>query len=91
MWIKPLVIILFIALLISLFSGLIFFIKDQGTTRRTVHSLGVRLVIAAALFGFTAYGLYTGELGNTVEWDTSTHSAAPQVAPEQAPVESGAE
>ncbi len=71
MWIKPLVIVLLIALIISLFSGLIFFIKDQGSTRRTFHSLGVRLTIAVLLFAVTAYGLYTGDLGNPVPWDPS--------------------
>ena len=71
MWIRTAVIVLLIALLVSLFSGLIFFIKDQGSSRRTFHSLGVRLVIAVLLFAVTAYGLYTGELGNRVPWDPS--------------------
>lgn len=74
MWIKPAVIILFIALTVSLFSGLIFFIKDQGSTRRTLHSLGVRLAIAIALFAVIGYGLYVGELGHTVPWDPSLQS-----------------
>ena len=72
MWIKPVVIILFIALLISLFSGLFFFVKDQGSTKRTYYSLGVRLTLTVLLFAFTIYGLYTGELGNHVPWDPST-------------------
>jgi len=68
MWIKPVAIFLFIALVISLFSGLIFFIKDQGSSRRTYQSLGARLAIAVALFAVIGYGLYTGELGNRVPW-----------------------
>ncbi|MFK8019009.1 MAG: DUF2909 domain-containing protein [Pseudomonadales bacterium] len=87
MWIKPVAILLFIALVISLFSGLIFFIKDQGSSRRTYNSLGVRLAIAVALFAVIGYGLYTGDLGNRVPWDPSTNasSSAPHqsVAPKQ--------
>lgn len=70
MLVRPLVIILLIALVISLFSGLVFFVKDQGSSKRTFHSLGVRLAIAVALFATTAYGLYTGELGHSVPWES---------------------
>lgn len=77
MWIKPVVIVLFIALVISLFSGLIFFVKDQGSSKRTYYALGVRLGLTVLFFGFTAYGLYTGELGNHVPWDPSINSSAP--------------
>lgn len=74
MEIKTVVIVLFIALVISLFSGLVFFVKDQGSSKRTFYSLGTRLVIAALLFAATAYGLYTGELGNQVPWDPSAQA-----------------
>lgn len=75
MWIKPVAIFLFIALVISLFSGLIFFIKDQGSSRRTYQSLGARLAIAVALFAVIGYGLYTGELGNRVPWSAPVDGA----------------
>ncbi len=74
---KAIIIILLIALLVSLFSGLIFFVKDQGTTRRTVHSLGVRLFIAVLLMGVVIYGLATGKLVSKAPWDA--HMAAPPV------------
>lgn len=79
MWIKPVVIILLIALFVSLFSGLFFFVKDQGTTRRTFYSLGIRLCIAVLLFSVTAYGLYTGELGHRVPWDPALRDTQGQV------------
>lgn len=75
MWIRTTVAILLIALVISLFSGLFFFIKDQGSTKRTYYSLGTRLVIAVLLFAVTGYGLYTGELGNQVPWNIPAATA----------------
>ncbi len=72
---KVIIIILLIALLVSLFSGLIFFVKDQGTTRRTVNSLGVRLCIAVLLMGVVIYGLATGKLASKAPWDV--RKAAP--------------
>lgn len=81
MWIKPVVIILLIALFVSLFSGLFFFLQDQGTTRRTFHSLGLRLCIAVLLFSVTAYGLYTGDLGHRVPWDPALRQPATSIAP----------
>ncbi len=69
MWLKVVIVVLFIALCISLFSGLFFLIKDQGKTMRTVNSLGVRLAIAAAMMGLLIYGFYSGELGSKAPWD----------------------
>lgn len=69
MWLKVVIMILFIALVISLFSGLVFLIKDQGKTMRTWNSLSVRLILAALLMGFLFYGVYTGQLGSNAPWD----------------------
>jgi len=69
MWIKVLLVILFLALLASLGSGLVFLMKDQGTTRRTLHSLGVRVAIAVALILLLGYGIYTGEIRSKAPWD----------------------
>lgn len=74
---KAIIIILLVALIISLFSGLIFFVKDQGTTRRTVHSLGVRLFFAVLLMGVVIYGLYTGKLDSTAPWDARVATPPP--------------
>ena len=75
---KVIIIILLIALIISLFSGLIFFVKDQGSTRRTVHSLGVRLFFAVLLMGVVIYGLYTGKLSSKAPWDARMASPPAQ-------------
>ena len=77
MWIKVVIVLLFIALVVSLFSGYVFLLKDQGTTRRTWNSLTVRLVLAALLMGFLMYGLYTGQLGSKAPWDAQRASQNP--------------
>lgn len=71
MWIKVLIFILLLALIISLFSGLAFLAKDQGSTKRTLHALGVRLVLAAALMLTIGYGYYSGTLtvSANAPWD----------------------
>ncbi|MDX9873971.1 MAG: DUF2909 domain-containing protein [Spongiibacteraceae bacterium] len=76
MWIKIVIVVLFFALLFSLGSGLIFLFKDQGTTRRTWHSLSVRLVLAVLLMGFLIYGVVSGQLGSKAPWDA--YKSAPQ-------------
>lgn len=77
MWIKVVIVLLFIALVVSLFSGYIFLLKDKGTTYRTWNSLSVRLILAALLMGFLIYGVYTGQLGSKAPWDA--HLANPTV------------
>lgn len=69
MWLKIVIIVLFIGLLISLGSGLVFLAKDKGATRRTWHSLSVRLILAALLLGFLIYGIVSGKLGSKAPWD----------------------
>lgn len=75
MLIKVLVVILFIAVVASLSSGLIFLIKDMGVSesKRSLYALGVRITLAASLMGVIAYGINSGQLGNTAPW--AQHSA----------------
>lgn len=68
MWLKPAIFILIILILLSLTTGLFFLFKDRGNSKGTVISLGVRVSLAALLLILVAYGLYTGELGNSVPW-----------------------
>ncbi len=69
MWLKIIIVVLFLALVVSLFSSLAFLIKDQGSTMRTWHTLSLRLILAGLLMGFLIYGLYTGQLGSNAPWD----------------------
>jgi cytochrome bd-type quinol oxidase subunit 2 len=60
---KALIVFLILAMLISLFSGAFFLIKDRGTTNRTAYSLGIRISIAVVLFATLVFGFATGQIG----------------------------
>lgn len=75
MWIKVAILVLFAALVVSLFSGLFFLLKDQGNTRRTLNSLGLRISLAAAMMALIGYGFYTGELRSKAPWDARLQQA----------------
>ena len=65
MSIKPIIILLVIGILVSLASSLFFLFKDKGQGKRTVYGLGIRVTLAILLIILVAYGLSTGELGNS--------------------------
>ena len=48
---KGLVIVIFIAILLSLGSAMVFLIKDRGGSTRTAKALTLRIGISIALFG----------------------------------------
>ena len=81
MWLKAAIIVLLIALLISLGSGLVFLLKDMGHTRRTVNSLGVRLALAVMLMILLAYGIYSGQLGSGAPWEQPFPAVQPDTQP----------
>lgn len=68
---KILIIILMVCLVASLGSGFYFLMKDQGdkNSRRTFHSLGVRLGLALSLALLIVYGVASGQLGHRNPWD----------------------
>ena len=68
---KIAIIVLLMALLVSMGSSFYFLMKDQGdkTKRRTLHSLGLRLIIAIVLAVLIIYSIATGQLGNKTPWD----------------------
>ena len=63
--VKSIIIILIIGILLSLASSLFFLFKDRGEGQRTVYVLGIRVTLAILLIILVAYGLSTGELGNS--------------------------
>ena len=67
---KATIIILLIGVLISLFSGLGFLIKDSDTSgsKRTLIALGIRITLAGALLAVTFYGIYSRELQLNAPW-----------------------
>lgn len=69
MLLKILIVILFVAVLLSLSSGLVFLFKDQENDRkRVLYALGTRVALAAALLGLVFYGLVSGQLGMGAPW-----------------------
>jgi hypothetical protein len=83
MLLKAIIIVLLIGVIASLGSGLFFLFKDSDRpdSRRTLHALGVRVTLAAALLATIFYGLSTGQLrlGTNAPWhgkmDTVTDAA----------------
>ena len=61
--IKYFILFLIVAMLISLFRGAFYLIKDGGSTKRLVHSFGASVSIALVLFITLIYGFLTGQLG----------------------------
>lgn len=77
MVLKILIVVLFIAVIASLTSGLVFLLKDMNVdqSKRTVYALGIRIALAATLLALIAYGIQTGQLQNRAPW--GQHSATP--------------
>ena len=70
MLLKIIIVILFIGVVISLTSGLVFLLKDiDSPTKRTVYALGIRVGLASLLMMTIFYGLYSGQLGSSAPWD----------------------
>jgi hypothetical protein len=65
---KIIIVLLLIAIVISLGSGALFFFKDQGSTKRTLYALGVRITLAILLILTITYGVFTGELRLAAPW-----------------------
>lgn len=65
---KVAIVLLLLATLVSLFSGLFFLVKDQGHGSRVVNSLTVRVALAAATLALVTWGFYSGELNSHAPW-----------------------
>ena len=68
---KTVIVLLMIALVASLASGLVFLMSDQGNPekKRLFPPLGARLGIGACLLLVILYGVMTGQLGHQNPWD----------------------
>ena len=77
---KAAIVLLMLGLVASLGSGFYFLMIDQGARdkRRTFHSLGVRLALAASLMAIIIYGVATGQLGHRNPWDAGPKPEAIQ-------------
>lgn len=59
---KAVIVILMLAVMVSLFSGLFFLIRDGGKTRRVVNSLAVRVALSILLLAVILIALWQGGL-----------------------------
>lgn len=74
MLLKTIIVFLFVAVVISLFSGLNFLVKDLGSPKkRLLYSLGLRVSLAILLLATIIYGAYTGQLNSSAPWDRQLH------------------
>ena len=65
---KAAIILLLLATLVSLFSGLFFLVKDEGRGSRVVNSLSVRVTLTAITVALIAWGFYSGQLVSHATW-----------------------
>jgi len=68
MWLKPTIVILFIAILISLGYSVVCLLKDKGKSDRTRKALGIRVILAVLLIACVSYGLWSGDLTLGAPW-----------------------
>lgn len=78
MWLKIIIVILFVALLVSLISGFGFLIQDQGSRhkKRLWSALNIRLVLTVSLIGVILYGVQSGQLRSQAPWGATTNMPA---------------
>ncbi len=70
MWLKIIIVILFLSIVASLSSGLVFLLKDMGApqSKRTLYALGIRIALAALLLLCVYFGYETGILTGRAPW-----------------------
>ena len=62
---KIIIVILLVAILVSLFSGLYFIYKDKGQSNRAVKALTVRIVLSAVVFVLLIVSYFFGFISGT--------------------------
>ncbi|SIR28762.1 twin transmembrane helix small protein [Pseudomonas sp. A214] len=65
---KAAIVLMLIATIASLFSGLFFLVKDQSDSNRLVIALTIRVSLAAITVGLIAWGFFSGQLVSHVPW-----------------------
>ncbi len=59
---KILIVVLMLAVVVSLFSGLFFLIRDGGKTNRVLNSLALRVALSIVLLAVILLALWQGGL-----------------------------
>ncbi|GMQ52609.1 MULTISPECIES: DUF2909 domain-containing protein [Halopseudomonas] len=68
MWLKLAIVMLLALIVISLFSGLFFLMKDSSGRGRLVTALSVRISLTILLMGLIAWGFWSGNLVWNTPW-----------------------
>jgi len=83
LFVKFIVLLLLVFILISLFAGLYFLVKDKGQTKRTVNALTVRIGLSVLAIVVILIAAATGVIDlnrnpmmNDVKHDTSENTGA---------------
>lgn len=62
MFLKSLIVVVFLAMLVSLGFGVSFLLRDDSRSRRLLMSLKIRISLALLLLALLFYGFYFGGL-----------------------------
>ena len=62
---KIVILVLLLAVIVSLFSGLFFIYKDKGQSERAVKALTVRIVLSLVVFALLVISYYFGLIPGT--------------------------
>ncbi|CAI8770928.1 MULTISPECIES: twin transmembrane helix small protein [Pseudomonas] len=65
---KAAIVLMLIATVVSLFSGLFFLVKDDSRSNRLVIALSVRVTLAAITLGLITWGFFSGQLVSHAPW-----------------------
>ncbi|MDD1965395.1 twin transmembrane helix small protein [Pseudomonas sp. NPDC090203] len=65
---KVAIVVMLIATIVSLFSGLFFLVKDDASSTRLLKALTVRVLCAAITLTLIAYGYFSGQLVYHTPW-----------------------
>ncbi len=65
---KAAIVVLLLATIASLFSGLVFLVKDDGHSTRLLKALTVRVCLAALTLGLITWGFVSGQLVSHAPW-----------------------
>lgn len=68
MWLKLVILVLLLAIIVSLFSGLFFLVKDTDGSGRLVTALSVRIALTVAIMLLIAYGFWSGQFAWNTPW-----------------------
>ena len=65
---KAAIVLMLIATVVSLFSGLFFLVKDESDSNRLMIALAIRVSLATVTVGLIAWGFFSGQLVSHAPW-----------------------